>query len=696
MEQNTPEKIIHNPDRWDRARLDRELEFDVLEEIPEISSVGRFDRFQFILFPLLALILISILPLALVFTTGRHPETGISRDFPFENLENPILRSAVEELNYKRREVDLKDVQIRQYQNRVLDMDNRLQLLEDLTRDRLQLKEQDLLAEISSILSEKRLQLEKEGKTEDQIDKSLSEIKAGLESSYNEKLDTFRDQEMDVYRQRLESLQEERNSLKEALDSAVEERKNLALTLKTDESELLNQLYGESDFINIVNAGVDTDLEILKETRNVENYWFNELSNQYIGMMDAISLRDYEKAERHLTALENLFSDTETASFPGISARNEADRELIRFFSAYLSSLKDNNLEKFITESEFLIDQALSNMNEGRYQEAEVSWRQLALVWPLMEKAISGYLETSRELAAGDIRRFARLSRSSVSEKDYESAEAIWESGLDQIPDPVGSELRIFWDFWNGITEKRLDEKDQMMLAVLADEKDENAERIEQLRRNITAAADADRRILSNEIDSLQMENQTLRGRVETLQSEKNEIEAELVIAETAADKLTEMVPREQLEETEEYLTELELEISSLKTRLAELEAAANETEAAEAAARERKVETPSAQWHLYGIIKEIRSNTFIVEALKNEIAHSGTEVRIMKSLGDNRVLHVADGIIIEASQNRTVVRLSTVSNGVESYGSPEVDDLVYIETVSGSSADNPPEGSNY
>ena len=137
------------------------------------------------------------------------------------------------------------------------------------------------------------------------------------------------------------------------------------------------------------------------------------------------------------------------------------------------------------------------------------------------------------------------------------------------------------------------------------------------------------------------------------------------------------MVPKRQLDDAETRISELELEISALKTQLAESEAAATES-----AAEQQTVEAPSSQWHLYGIIVQVRSNTFIVEPLTNQNPQSGSEVRIMKSLGDNRVLHLADGIVLEATPTRAVIRLYAVSSGAEIYGSPEIDDLVYISAV--------------
>ncbi len=50
MEKNTLENNIHDPDRWDMSRLDKELDFEILEEIPEVKSVEHSTIFQLFFF----------------------------------------------------------------------------------------------------------------------------------------------------------------------------------------------------------------------------------------------------------------------------------------------------------------------------------------------------------------------------------------------------------------------------------------------------------------------------------------------------------------------------------------------------------------------------------------------------------------------------------------------------------------------
>ncbi len=656
MEINTLENYIHDPDRWNMERLDMELDFEVLEEIPEIGSIGRSDKFQIFLLPLLALIIITAIPLILSLTVLRRTETNIDRDFPFTSLESPLLRSAVQEINNKRREVDLKDVQIYCYQERILDLDNRLRLLQELMEETNQIKERDLLAEINNILDEERIRLEGLNRPEEQINQAIDKLKTDLDSKYTERMDEFRSQEMMVYEQRMTDLRDERASLKTALAGAVEERQALAETLDTDESELLAQLYEEKDFIDIVNAGIDADLEILRETRKVENYWLDELSNQYLGLFEAITTRDYNRAEGHLSVLESLFTDKITAELPGIKARNEADREIVRFFSAYLASLEEDDKSTFLTESKLLIDLAISHMKAGRYQEADIAWRRLGALWPLMDQVTKGYQNTYRELVAADVRQYSLISESSLVSGNFDRASSSWISGLEQIPDPIGRELTRYWQLWESTNAARLEGKDQIALIALAQEKEDAALRYETVRQEMAASAEAERRQLDNRLDALTLENRALNTALVLLEAEL--IEANRIKAERSTEKLV----------LEEQLTKTEQIISDLETRLADSNTFVDTGEMA-------------IQWRLYGVIVQIRGEILVIEPLTNQIPPTGSEIRVMRSLGKDRVIHLADGSILEANATRATSRLSSVSNGAQNYGSPEIDDLIYVVT---------------
>ncbi len=640
MEKNTLENNIQDPDR--------ELDFEVLEEIPEVGSENRSDKIQLVLLPLLALIIIAAVPLILSFTIIRKSDVTINKDFPYSSIESPLLQSAVEEVKSKRREIDLKDVEIRQYQNRVLQLDDKLKLLQGVMEETLQIKKENLLDKIDSILSEERSRLEALGSSEEQINQVLDRLKTSLDSRYDSEIAAFRSGEMTAYKRRLEGLQEEKTTLETALNNAVSERQTLAVTLKADESELLAGLYNEKDFTEIINAGIDTDLEILRETKIAENFWLEELANQYLGLIDAITARDYIRADTHLRALENLFSGSATAEIPGIKARNEADRELLRFFSAYLTSLEVDDPSALFAESKLLVDLALSHIAAGRYQEADIAWRKLNANWPLMNQATHGFLKTYSELVAIDVNRYAELSESSLKSGNYQSASSSWISGLEHVPDPVGVIIKEFWQLWENTTNLRLAEKDQTALSALAREKEESAARYDTLRR-VLVLSEREKQALSRQIEAAETRAASAEAIAETAVSRADSAEAEAIRSENE-DKT----------------------IQTLEDRIAELETLLAENEAAITFVPET-----SSRWHLYGVITMVSGEGFIIKPLINQIPETGSDIRVMKSTGEDRVIHIADGYIASANATRAVIRLSDVFN------TPKTDDLIYIWGVS-------------
>ena len=86
-----------------------------------------------------------------------------------------------------------------------------------------------------------------------------------------------------------------------------------------------------------------------------------------------------------------------------------------------------------------------------------------------------------------------------------------------------------------------------------------------------------------------------------------------------------------------------------------------------------------AAKWTLYGVIVQILGETLVIEPFGGEVPAAGDSLRVMRSLGEGRVIHLADGIIREAGANRAVGKLSSGASGAEVYGSPRVDDLIYI-----------------
>ncbi|MCK5736078.1 MAG: hypothetical protein KAH21_06340, partial [Spirochaetaceae bacterium] len=149
--------------------------------------------------------------------------------------------------------------------------------------------------------------------------------------------------------------------------------------------------------------------------------------------------------------------------------------------------------------------------------------------------------------------------------------------------------------------------------------------------------------------------------------------------AETAGiSETARVVDSEKLSAAENRISTLEDELTDLNNRLIESEAALKAAEN-KAAAVDSSSPVAASQWHLYGIIVQIRGETLVVEPLTNQIPSDGSEIRVMRSLGQDRVIHLADGSIVQANATRATCRISSNSDGAEIYGIPNVDDLIYI-----------------
>ncbi|MDF1569719.1 MAG: hypothetical protein P1P77_17005, partial [Spirochaetaceae bacterium] len=364
--------------------------------------------------------------------------TAALRDLRFAGVESPILRSAAVEIADKRRALDEKDVRIRQYQGRIAELDNRLQIIQGLMRDTLRRKVSQLLAEIESILGEERRRLQILGRTDQQIDAAIDRLKTNLDSDYTEKMDEYRNLELQVYETRLADLKKEKAGLEAALATAVDERRDLTEELNTQESDLLTRLYQENELRDIETADIRTDLEMLQKSSEAENYWLDELASQYLGLLDSLSAGDTQKAEEHLRALESLFDESMISSLPGIASRNEADRELVRFFASYLDAAGREGQQVLPAEAVRLVELAKTHTKEGRLQEAEITWRRLMALWPLMGSTLTAYVETADSLASSNFQRYADASESSLEFNDFGTASRSMRQGFATVPGRLG------------------------------------------------------------------------------------------------------------------------------------------------------------------------------------------------------------------------------------------------------------------
>ena len=619
-------------------RIDKEIVGEILEEIPEVSGLGRGDWIQAIIFPLAALAVIAAIPFLLTIAEIGKTNTPALQNLQFAGIENPILRSAAGEIADKRRALDEKDIRIRQYKGHIAELDNRLQIIQGLMRDTLRQKENQLLEEIESILGEERQRLQKLGRSDQQIDAALDRLKTNLDSDYTAKMDEYRNLELQVYETRLADLKREKAGLEEALAVAVDERRLLNEGLKDQESDLLTKMYQENEPRNIETAGIRADLEMLQESRDAENYWLDELANQYLGLLDALSADDTQKTQEHLRALESLFDDSRISSLPGIATRNEAYRELVRFFASYIDSVGKEDQQVILTETGRLIELAKNHTEEGRLQEAELTWRRLMTLWPLMGNALTAYAETSDSVLAADFRQYAEISQAALKLDDFSNASRGMRQGFEAVPGTLGDEQLRAWDLWNEAQDERLLNQEQAAIDALAmamqeSDASNNARRLaeEQQREKLIEAAEEKQAALSRRIIALETE----------LRASEEEREA-------------------------------------LDRRITEQENVSAEPEDTNPALIRAREEI-ALRWRLYGIIVQIDDETLIIEPLVDQIPTPGSQMRVMRSLGADSVMQLADGAIIKADRTRATAEISTDSGGNGSFGKPERNDLIYI-----------------
>ena len=176
-----------------------------------------------------------------------------------------------------------------------------------------------------------------------------------------------------------------------------------------------------------------------------------------------------------------------------------------------------------------LIDQAEAHNSDGRFLEAEVNWKRVENLWPLMSRAMSGFVETRDADVAGEIGRYTEIAVSSLSANDFRGASEAWENAMDLIPDPIGKKLREYWAMWESASEKRLAISERAAIDALSAEITASSERYNSMLERETVK----RRILQDYNDEISSNLANARLEIETLADELRE--SDLKAAEAAA-----------------------------------------------------------------------------------------------------------------------------------------------------------------
>ena len=684
-ENSLQKKYPLDPDTVSRGSVDGLLD-DVLEEIPEIDTVGPSGLKQIILFPMAALLIIVLVPLLLSISVFRGTNSPLARDFPYDSLEGYLLGVAMEDISAQRQELNEKDLTIRRLQEQLGNLDGTLVLVGSLVDEALMAREQTLKAETEAILSEERIRLESLEYSEEEMEQSLNRLRRSLDEDFEDKMVEFESRQMSVYQSRIDSIRAERESLERALNAAVEERKALAKALEESEDQVLSDYTGNAGFRTAEAEGVEADLELLIETRKTENYWLDELANQYVELLTALNVQDHGAAEQHLDALESLFTDERIAEIPGFTVRNEADKELVRFFRAYVGARDQSGVEDLITESLILIEQAREHTRAGRLQEASVGWERVAALWPLMDSAIAGSRDTRETVMARDIRRYANLAGRSLDTGDTGDADQIWRAGLEQVPDPMGVELLSWWNRRTADRIRRQENREADFTSTIIDYENRLSAldtEYRELLSDLTAmrAAVTERNLLEAREDAAQRETEedlrSARVRIAELEQSLSDRDKELAALQESMDESV-REPADTGQDMNRALAAREQELDAANLRISELERALALLE--RNLAESRTAEAEAAKWTLFGVIVQILGDTLVIEPFGDESPVAGEQLRVMRSLGGDRVIHLADGVFLEAGPTRAVGSLSSGASGAEIYGSARVDDLIYVK----------------
>lgn len=643
----TSDRLVHDISEEERREIIASLEADILYAPPDFrAGVVRPKRRGWV-FPVLvvgiSLIVTFLVPwlIGVRFFQDRDPKEVTPTEY--ESFEGRILAEFRQD---KEAEISVKDDQIRRYQERILGLDQRLRLMEGVIQETLDVKESALLDEVESILSDERAQLRAAGRTEAEIAREIESLKSRLDADTEAQLAEFEKENLALYEERLVDLRSERDAIVTAMEETAREREILARTLKEEEEELVTRLYQEKENLAGETTRIRADMAVLEEARRLETLWLTQLASSYRNLLSSLATEDWSAALSYAGALEELLDREEIVALPGVAPRQEADRELIRFLKSYVEASAEGDLVAKMTEARRFVADGENHAAAGRLVEAEESWRRAIAALPVIERAAVGREETRNALLAAYVEGLGREAEALLAAGDERGAVAAWEAGIEAIPEPLRAVLGEYLESWETWKSRSVAESEALIAEMIVAEREAAVmERDEETRRLKDDAALREGELV-RENDGLRLRLNGALERVYSLEARIAAANAE--IAALSGTAVSETPPTADPGKVEPLVIYRDL---------------------------------PS-ETRLFGVVLSVLGDIVIVEPLSSYVPEDDSKAAVMRRRGEELIAEIAVGVVYEASTGIARVRITGPGSGALPGETPDVDDLIYVETA--------------
>jgi hypothetical protein len=234
-----------------------------------------------------------------------------------------------------------KNQEISSIQGRLADIDKQRQELQTNMDAKVNEREQQLRAQMASVLAAERSRLESEGMSRQAVTVRMAALEKQRTAQLERQLDAYR-REVDAQRALAEkNLKTLQQNYEANLAQANTERQQAMADAQKREAELRGQFSQKTQTLESAKARAEQQLAAISAQREKEDLIISQLTGLYSVVRDNISQHQYEAALQGLTSLRSFVNRPDILTLPAIAKRHDFDLFVIDSLTSYVQQEVD-------------------------------------------------------------------------------------------------------------------------------------------------------------------------------------------------------------------------------------------------------------------------------------------------------------------------------------------------------------------
>jgi hypothetical protein len=394
--------------REEQAEIRAEIEKVGRDRIgvgPEAFAVKAAKRG--VLFPVvvnIAAVAALVIGLGVFYFIFQRGETQLAReDSGTITAEGKLIKELQKEAEAR---LQAKNQQINQIQGQLAEIDKQRLDLQSNMDARVRDRENELRAAMAADLDAEKARLQKQGLSDQDIQKKLADLESQKNAAFTKQLDAFRAQSEAERRKSEATLKDLQAQFNANLARVNTERQQVLSDSRQREADLQAQLSQKTKELQSQQAQTQAQLQELTSQRQQEDLVAQQLVGLYSAAQADISEKNYPKALGSLKSIARYVNSPEVVVLPGLAKRREVDLFIVDSLSTLVQGEIDKgkvdttslvNAANQIAEVRARVSDADGALGAGRLADAEKLYSQALAVIPEIARSYAYFTAHARE-----------------------------------------------------------------------------------------------------------------------------------------------------------------------------------------------------------------------------------------------------------------------------------------------------------